>query len=130
MCCDKWLAGVMTHLEKVKHFVAEAKEARIRKSDAAPPLWRLLWRAGIELPPPLFMRFWSLFLLLGGYWGTLMFLFWLITVRVWFKIIPIADLVSASLVGGIFFGLTAAVYYRHVAKRLHLSAWTDYGGLS
>ena len=115
----------MTHLEKVDHFVAEAREARISKNHAAPPLFRLLWRAGIELPPPQFMRFWSLFLLLGGYLGTASFLFWS-TFRLWLRI-SIADIAWVSLLGGILFGLIGAVYYRRVAKRLHLPAWADYG---
>lgn len=39
---------------------------------AAPPLWRLLWRIGIHLPPPLFMGFVPGALFISGSYSVVM----------------------------------------------------------
>ncbi len=116
----------MTHREKVDQFVAEAAQAKISKYTAAPPLFRLLWRAEVEIPPPAFMGFWTLFLIMGGYWGAIMFIFFWFMFRVWWAI-PTGDLLSPVVVAACAFGLIMAVYFRHEAKRMHLPNWSDYG---
>jgi hypothetical protein len=41
----------------------------IAMSTAAPPLWKLMWSLGINLPPPLYMGFIPLFLFAGSFFG-------------------------------------------------------------
>lgn len=50
----------MTHTEKVE---------RMYRHMAAPPAWRVLWRMGIEAPPPLFMSFLPVALVLGTFFA-------------------------------------------------------------
>ena len=59
----------MTHREKIDHLLDEMARRGVGKYIVAPPLYRLLWRVGLEVPPPLFQGFFSLFLV----WGTVTF---------------------------------------------------------
>lgn len=42
----------MNHREKVDHFIAEMRRRRVGALTSAPPLYRLLWLAGMRVPPP------------------------------------------------------------------------------
>ena len=94
---------------------------RVGAYTSAPPIYRLAWRVGLRLRPPLYQAFGVLALGMGIWfgvmWGLLMW-FWL-----WrFEQRSIAGAVVASLVAGTFFGLTMAAYYRRRASRLRLPA--------
>jgi hypothetical protein len=87
----------------------------------APPFFRLLWALGVELPPPLFLGFITLTVVMGGFfaasWGVLMWLAWQLS----------APAVAAAAGGaGLLFGLSMAVYYRVKAAELGLPSWSDY----
>ena len=47
----------MTHQEKLAHFEKHLKERGFWKSNAKPPVFWLLWKLGIEVPPPYFLSF-------------------------------------------------------------------------
>ena len=51
-------------------------EAGIAPAEGQPPLWRLLWRLGLHIPPRLFAGYWSVVLAdglpFGVAWGLLM----------------------------------------------------------
>ena len=55
----------MDHQAKVQAMYRHMDALGVSRSTAAPPLWRLLWRAGIEIPPPLFIPFLSAALGMG-----------------------------------------------------------------
>jgi hypothetical protein len=96
-------------------------------STALPPLWPLLWRLGLDVPPPLFLAFWRIVVWMGGAfalaWGAGMWWF------VWSPhgIRPVFGLAMAAG-GGILFGLAMAAYYRAVARKHRLPSWDAYTG--
>ncbi len=96
----------------------------MRKSSYAPPGVLLLWRLGIDCPPPHFARFWSVLVLSGVYfgifWGLLMWLFSTASKSLLFGSLPLA----ACFAGG-FFGLGMAIYYAYGRKKYQLPLWED-----
>jgi hypothetical protein len=93
----------------------------------APPLWRLLWKLGIPLTPPLFLGFMPLALLCGGFfavlWGLVMYLASWRTQGT-----PLINMLLVMLAAGAVFGLIMATVYRRHASGLQLPAWSDYTG--
>jgi len=113
----------MTHEEKVAYLSRDLGQQGIGQYTIAPPIYRLLWRLGIEVAPPLFASFWSLATFMAVSFGA----FWMIFM--WFIVWPLRSPVSlavAAALAGLFFGLTMAAYYRGRARRLGLPRWEDY----
>ena len=117
----------MTHSEKLEAMKRHMTALGILQSTAAPPAWKLLWRLGVEIPPPLFLGFWHAALFMGTFfgllWGAVM---WLI---LWsWQGMPLAFVAIGSLSAGILFGLLMATYFRYLARKHNLPAWADYTG--
>jgi hypothetical protein len=115
----------MTHDEKVAFLLNDLGQRGVGKSTVAPPLYRILWRLGVEATPPLFASFWSTALMMGVWfaigWGVIMWLF------VWRgEDQPAAVFVTVSIVAGVLFGITMAAYYRWRARKLALPRWDSY----
>jgi hypothetical protein len=115
----------MTHEEKVAFLLNDLSQRGVSKYTVAPPLYRLLWRLGLEITPPHFASFWSLTLAMGAFfaiaWGIFMWLF------LWRSedLPAIAD-VCVSVIAGLLFGMTMAGYYRSRARKLALPPWESY----
>ena len=117
----------MTHAEKLEAMKSHMAALGIMASTAAPPAWKLLWRLGVEIPPPLFLGFWraALFMgtVFGALWGAVM---WLV---LWsWRGMPITFVLVAALGAGVLFGLLMATYFRYLARKHNLPSWTDYAG--
>jgi uncharacterized protein DUF6404 len=115
----------MTHEEKVEFLLNELSQRGVSKYTVAPPLYRILWRLGLEAKPPHFASFWSLTFTVGAFfaiaWGIFMWLFfWQGTD------FPAVVGVSTSVIAGLLFGMTIAGYYRSRARRLALPRWESY----
>ncbi len=93
-------------------------------SSYAPPLYKALWKLGVEIPPPHFASFAANTALcgtvFGAIWGVVM---WLIT---WSGKLPGGAAVAASLFAGLMFGAIMAAYYRHTAQKHGIPAWCDF----
>jgi hypothetical protein len=114
----------MTHRQKVDHLIADLGKQGVNPYTIAPPIFRLLWTLGLEVPPPLFWGFVSLTLLMGGFFGPLWGAFmWLLQWQ-WHTPVELAILISA--LAGLLFGLSMAGYYRWTATRLQLPPWDSY----
>lgn len=102
------------------------KSTGIRRSNYLPPAIRLLWRIGVQVPPPHFVGFMSTLLVSGAafatLWGLLMWLF------LWrnqdMRLVAAA---SASGAAGILFGLLMAMYYAYGRRKHHLPSWSSLG---
>src|SRR5690349_21274408 len=116
----------MTHQQKVDLLIADLREQGVSPFTTAPPLFRLLWALGLDVPPPLFLGFLTLTLVMGtffgGVWGALM---WLLE---WGLRVPGAMTVPTAAAAGLFFGLSMAAYFRWKAARLGLPRWESYPG--
>jgi hypothetical protein len=117
----------MDHRQKVDHLLDDLSRRGIGRYTTAPPIYRMLWAAGLEVPPPHFSGFWTLTLFMGVVFGVLWgVLMWLIHWRQ--EGMPVAAGVVTSLLAGLGFGLIMAAYYRWRARKLALPRWEDYPG--
>ncbi|HEV3386416.1 MAG TPA: DUF6404 family protein [Gemmata sp.] len=116
-----------THRQKVERLIADLRKQGVSPYSVAPPLFRLLWALGLNVPPPLFLGFVTLTLLMGAFfgilWGAIM---WLLQWQAWRMPIELAAGFSGG--AGLLFGVSMAGYYRWKAARLGLPSWESYPG--
>ncbi len=96
--------------------------AGIRKSNYQPLALTLMWRVGLQVPPPHFASFWGLWAVAGLYfsvvWGLIMWIF------VWQpQGLPMLAAAFNATLAGALFGLAMAGYYAFGRKRHQLPAW-------
>ncbi|AIY44169.1 hypothetical protein LT85_5011 [Collimonas arenae] len=112
----------MPYPQAVNEALEKLATTGIWRSNYAPPVYRLLWWAGISVPPPHFVGFVRNFVFSGGVfgiaWGAIM----------WFGIwshggMSALHAACATLFAGVFFGLVMALYYRHGARKYQLAQW-------
>jgi hypothetical protein len=114
-----------THRQKVERLVADLRKQGVSPYTVAPPVFRLLWALGWNVPPPFFLGFLTLTLLMGAFFGIFWGVFmWLLQWQAWQMPLERAGLVSAG--AGLLFGLGMAGYYRWKAARLRLPPWENY----
>lgn len=116
----------MSFEAKKKRAIAIMESKNMWRSNYAPPLLRLAWKAGLKIPPLPFAPFWQITLLMGVafalIWGVMMWFFsWKDT-----GVQPVDALVSGA-VSGVFFGVSIAACHWWI-KRVHdLPDWDSLG---
>ena len=116
----------MNTSSKIDRLIANMAAAGIPKGDAFPPLWRVLWIVGVKLPPPLFLGFFPIALVFGGYFGLgFAFITWLLQ-GVGFLGVPAFPPSLYGLLTGIPFGLYMASQYRDLAEKHNLGTWSEF----
>jgi len=103
------------------------KARGVPASEAAPLLHRLLWRCGIDVPPPHFSSFWFNAALTGGFcglgWGLIMWLFF------WSRqSMPVLLALLITVLFGFFMGLMMASICRHTARAAQVPSWREFEG--
>lgn len=94
--------------EKTKYLEQLLVESGEKKAWGSPPLYKLFWKFGWEIPPPLFQSFKMNFLCFGGYfgifWGTTMYFFF------WRKDEgnDLTINIAAAILAGVLFGVSMA----------------------
>ena len=110
----------MSHTEKIQRKFDDLSRRGIGAWTFAPPLYRLFWRLGSEIPPPHFSTFSFLALFQGSFFGLslgvlMALMFWAgLSTQLW-------QLTATAIVAGILFGLCMAIYYRFQARRHHFA---------
>lgn len=107
---------------RVDAHLAHVKTHRIARGAAAPLLWRLVWKLGWQLPPPLFLGFGTHVLIYGGFFGSI----WgLVMYVVAWKAQGMSLLMAAGFaaLAGLLFGLVMATVMRRHKRRLSLPPW-------
>jgi hypothetical protein len=113
--------------QKVERLIADLRQRGVSPYTAAPPLFRLAWALGLDVPPPLFLGFLPLTLLMGAFFGAFWGAFlWLLQWGAWHM--PLGLVVLAAACTGLAFGLSMASYYHWKAARLRLPPWESYPG--
>ena len=123
----------MTHQQKVDRLITELSQQGVGSYTVAPPLFRLLWALGLEVPPPLFLGLLPNTVVMGTTFGVLFGVPWGVVMWLWewqgqlpagFAVLLS---VLAGLLAGVVFGLVMAVLIRRQAARLELPpSWEDY----
>ncbi len=93
------------------------------KPNYLPPTFPMLWRIGVQVPPPHFMSFPGLLLVMGLPFG----LCWSGLYMLWHENGNI-DWTTAALgliLAVLLPGLTFALYYHFGRKKFHLPPWSD-----
>lgn len=116
----------MTHDEKIALVISELTARGVSKGAIAPPAFRLAWKLGVAIPPPHFLSFGALAMVMGTFFGVLWGIF------MWFVLwsrqgYTVGGTIVASLAAGTLFGVAMASYYRWKAQKLYLPPWSDYG---
>jgi hypothetical protein len=94
----------------------------MKRSNYEPPLLRLLWRLGVDAPPPHFASFGANALVAGIFfgscWGMSMWLF------LWRQqAAPITVSLLSSVLAGLLFGIAMATYYAYGRRKYNLPSW-------
>ncbi|MEJ0229466.1 DUF6404 family protein (plasmid) [Klebsiella michiganensis] len=110
--------------ERKQKALAIMASRKMWKSNYAPPLIRLLWWLGVKFPPLPFASFWQVFsLMTGGFsvgYGLLMYF------MVWRPqgMSPLFAC-AVSLIAGVLFGLTMALFHLWRRRANKLPDWQD-----
>jgi hypothetical protein len=113
----------MTYPSKLSSALAMLAATGIGRGSYEPPLYRLLWRVGLFLPPPHFASFGFNFVFNAAWfatlWGAIM---WLL---LWSQLGGSGVVATITAVAaGVLFGLTMAAYYRYGARKHGLPLWS------
>lgn len=107
---------------KKKRALEIMAERGMWKSSYSPPLHHLLWKLGINCPPPTFTFFWTnVFLFAAMYapgWGVMM----------WFTAwkgqqTSLSEVLSRTLLAGVLFSFTMALFHFWRKKANKLPEW-------
>jgi hypothetical protein len=101
------------------------KQSGIWRSNYLPPLVRLLWLAGVKVPPPHFAPFFPTFLLTGVFFGGTMAVMMSLLHGTLIGVSGRAWL--ALFVGSLVFGLYMASYYAYGRSKYRLPPWASLG---
>src|SRR5262245_22876138 len=112
----------MTSFEKITLAVEELSARKVRKATAAPLPYRLFWRLGFAIPPPLFQSFLGLLILHGTLFGILMGAILACVDR---RLAPDGATFFGTI-GGAIFGVVMATHFRLEARRLGLPNWRSF----
>lgn len=117
----------MSHTQKIGMMFDDLPRRGIGRWTFAPPLYRALWKLGVEIPPPHFSTFSFLFSFQGGIFGVwCVLLMSLVPHLLPLERLSFPSVLLASLAAGCFFGFCMACYYRAQAKRHRLPLWRNY----
>ena len=120
----------MNNQDKVDKLIVELGDQGYSEFTVAPPVFRVLWKLGIAIPPPLFMSFWSILGLMGFVFAIVFGIFVaLLLTAMWLmgiENVPIMQALVATLCAGLLFGAIMATYFRYQARKLRLPSWGDY----
>ena len=110
---------------RLQHALALIEAKEVRRSTAAPPIYRLFWRLGWQVPPPLMAGFFSVALLMGSFFGVFWGLaMWLL---MWGRAgMPVPMVAAIALLAGVSFGLIMAAILRAQAQNKRIPAWKDF----
>jgi len=118
----------MTESSKLESYKQHMAAAGVSKFAALPPLWRIIWRLGIKIPPPVFLGFLPNALIFGGFFGLFFGLgMWLLN-SLGVSDNPVVSAPSLAVIAGVPFGLAMAFEQRSLARKHNLGSWAAFSG--
>jgi hypothetical protein len=118
----------VTAREKINAAVEDLIARGVRKTTAAPFLYRLFWRIGLNIRPPLYQGFFTCLVIHGGMFGLLIGTTFAITSPSSTRNLGrFMDMVGVlAVASGLCFGTMMALYFRVYAWRLKLPRWSRF----
>ena len=117
----------MTHREKVDRLKVEMQSKGVMPTMSAPLEFRLLWALGFEVPPPHFLSFTTIVVVVSTYFVVIFGFFSVMWNLLWRDLtVPgVSDLILLASVG-LAGGLLMAWMLRRQSAKLRLPRWEDY----
>jgi membrane associated rhomboid family serine protease len=116
----------MKFKDKIKSLEKTLVENGEKKGLASPPLFRLFWKLGWNIRPPLFQSFKMNSLYFGGSFTVIMEIIYLFMLGMRSEYHdPLIDIVAA-IVSGLVFGLAMAWTIEKKKQKLKLSRWDEF----
>jgi len=118
--------------KKIEIYIQDMTERGWKKWSSSPPLYRLFWKLGWKVPPPIFNSFGKNFVLHGLWFGVFMW-FWFLLINLFetkylnLYIIILLTTVSA-VVAGLISGALMAWFFRRKNRKLGMGDWENYTG--
>jgi len=122
-----------SYRQRMMAIVEQLHKQGVNRYTSAPPLFRMLWRLGYDVRPPLYQSFWAIALGLGGLYFAFMAFFTAIAIMcvafsplargpmtAAFVVHLAARPLGACVASGVFFGMSMAGYFRWKAARVQL----------
>ena len=123
------IGGHMIFLKKLEKALAKLESSEPKISGYQPPLFRLLWVLGVELPPPHFRTFSknrTFFGAVAGIWMWILFASW----TLFYVGMPWTSTLLISTPAGLFVGILGGHYmakhYEKEAKLYKIPQWKDF----
>ena len=116
----------MNQTSKLESYKQHMAAAGVSRFAALPPLWRLFWRLGIKIPPPVFLGFVTNALIFGGFFGLFFGLSMSLLHSLGIVGSPVLSSPWLSSIAGVPFGLFMALEQRALAGKLNLGAWSEF----
>lgn len=112
----------MDYESKLKAAHQELEDKGAWPSNYKPPMYRLLRKLGVQLPPPYYQTFWKNFIFVSvAFTLTWFFAFYFIIYRPNPK--EIIDVAYESVIFGMSFGFIMSAFYLVRRKQLKLTNW-------
>lgn len=99
------------------------RRSNIKARDYLPPTFPILWRFGVNVPPPHFIGFFPLLLIMGLPFGFCGLGFYMMDLGN--KPFSLAAAISLVAIVTLFFGAGFSFYYRSSARIHRLPRWKD-----
>ena len=110
----------MTFHQKVDAFVDFAYSEGIPRWNVAPPPFRVLWKVGVEIPPPAFLRGMQAALVEGLFFGLAFGLFFL-------QVFPLNESLVFAAGTGLMYSLVGWIQHFDIVQQLDpLPEWERY----
>jgi len=116
----------MNQTSKLESYKQHMAAAGVSRFAALPPLWRLFWRLGIKIPPPVFLGFATNALIFGGYFGLSFGLTMWLLHGLGVLDSPVFSTPWIASIVGVPFGLAMASEQRTLANKFQLGAWAEF----
>jgi len=116
----------MTHQEKVGHFIEKMKSLGVGTSRTSPLFFRLLWKLGFQIPPPLFINYKTRGLIIGIFSGIGFELLHLVPLFGTPRQFSIYTFIIEGLIFGSLLGYSMAMWHKHQNEKYDLPDWKDY----
>ena len=118
----------MTLTRKIVFAVDIAIARGIGRFDAAPPMHRVLWAAGVGVRPPHYAGFGRNALLMGGFWGAWMAVFgaaYALHLHPGGGADIVVEPICIALLAAVAYGLVMAAVFRSRARKASLPSWDE-----